>query len=520
MPRRSQQWLPLAVLLLTVVSCVRTQPVVVVITATPTLSVEAESTDEPRETASPQPVLPTLMPTADPTRPGSAEAGARQYIVQPGDTLSAIAQANGISLQALLAVNSLSNPNLLQVGQIINLPDPPSIETSPFKIIPDGRLVRGPGSASFDILGFVSRQPGFIRTATDTVNDRTLTAAEIVQRVSLEYSVDARLLLALLELHAQWLSNPSPALDLQQYPMERQPSPPGFDRRGLYRQLAWTANLLNRGYYGWRYRGLQNLELGDGTRLRFAAGLNAGTVAVQYFLGQNSDYQAWLKHINPDGLYLIYTRYFDDPFADAFDPLIPPDLQQPFLTLPFPAGVTWFFTGGPHGGWGSGSAWAAVDFAPPDDPSSYSTPCYVSNYAVTAVAPGVIARSEDGSVILDLDGDGDESTGWTVLYLHVASEGRIQTGTRVEVGDVIGYPSCEGGFSNATHIHIARRYNGEWIPTDCEKCAPGLVVPPFVMSGWTLYGLTNQEYQGYMVNGNERRTAEQGRLSPDNRISW
>jgi hypothetical protein len=34
----------------------------------------------------------------------------------------------------------------------------------------------------------------------------------------------------------------------------------------------------------------------------------------------------------------------------------------------------------------------------------------------------------------------------------------------VKTGDRIGHPSCEGGAANATHVHIARRYNGEWIP--------------------------------------------------------
>jgi hypothetical protein len=27
----------------------------------------------------------------------------------------------------------------------------------------------------------------------------------------------------------------------------------------------------------------------------------------------------------------------------------------------------WSFTGGPHGGWDSGSAWSALDFAPPGE---------------------------------------------------------------------------------------------------------------------------------------------------------
>jgi hypothetical protein len=72
-------------------------------------------------------------------------------------------------------------------------------------------------------------------------------------------------------------------------------------------------------------------------------------------------------------------------------------------------------------------------------------------------------RSEPGIVVLDLDGDGDERTGWVIFHLHVGSEGRVKAGTRLETGDKIGHPSCEGGTSTGTHIHIARKYNGEWI---------------------------------------------------------
>lgn len=117
--------------------------------------------------------------------------------------------------------------------------------------------------------------------------------------------------------------------------------------------------------------------------------------------------------------------YFGDPLAGEADALVPAQLQQPELTFPFASGQTWFFTGGPHGGWGSGSAWFAIDFAPPDDRPDGSASCYVSDFWATAVASGVIARSGDGVVILDLDGDGDETTGWTILYSHMASDGRV-----------------------------------------------------------------------------------------------
>lgn len=233
-----------------------------------------------------------------------------------------------------------------------------------------------------------------------------------------------------------------------------------------------------------------------------------------------NDYTQWIIDIDQGGLYDTYVRYFGDPFQNNIDPLVPPLLEQPALTLPFSSGQTWFYTGGPHGGWGSGSAWAAVDFAPPDDPAEIETACFLSDYWVTAIAPGVIARTTEGVVVLDLDGDGDEATGWSVLYLHLDADSRIASGSQVLTGDNLGRPSCEGGFSNGTHVHIARRYNGEWIPADCRDCPAGISVPSFVMSDWRVEGIPGQEYQGYIVNGAERRVAEQGRLTPDNRVSW
>ena len=123
-------------------------------------------------------------------------------------------------------------------------------------------------------------------------------------------------------------------------------------------------------------------------------------------------------------------------------------------------------------------------------------------------------------VALDLDGDGDDTTGWILLYLHIDAQDRAVVGTRVHVGDRIGRPSCEGGVSTATHLHVARLYNGEWIPASCEACAPGQERPPFVMSGWTVVGFASQEYQGIMTRGGDQRIAEQGRLVEENRVSW
>lgn len=478
------------------------------------------------------PVLPTVMPAqnAAPTEVGVlAPAVPRQHVVQSGDTLSAIAAANNTTVDTLLRLNQLADPNIISVGQVLVLPELPSNTTPNLRLLADSLLVRGPGSSAFDVAGFIASQPGFIRTANDRVATRLadgdtaeeiLSAAEVVTRVSLEFSVDARLLLALVEYRAGWLSNPAVTEDLKTYPMiSREDSEP-TDRSGLYRQLAWTANELNRGYYGWKYNGWTTIEFEEGERFLYNETLNAATIGLQYMLHLNRPYSLWLFDVGTEGFYTTYTRYFGDPTAqDRGDPVPTTGLVQPDLQLPFAQGETWFYTGGPHGGWGTGSAWSAVDFAPPDDRTD-GVFCYTSQFWATAVASGVIERSHEGVVVLDLDGDGDESTGWTVLYLHLASEDRVAPGTRVNPGDRIGHPSCEGGFSTATHMHLARRYNGEWLPSDCHGCKAGISLPPFTMSGWTVVGIRNQEYQGFIQTGGSRQTAEQGRNTPINRVSW
>ncbi len=108
---------------------------------------------------------------------------------------------------------------------------------------------------------------------------------------------------------------------------------------------------------------------------------------------------------------------------------------------------------------------------------------------MTAIAPGTVTRSDFGAVVVDLDGDEYAGTGWAVLYQHIATSERVPVGTRVQVGDNLGHPSCEGGFSSATHLHLARTYNGRWISAD------GAI--PFNLNGWLITG-SGSEYNGVL----------------------
>src|SRR5690349_4087000 len=143
------------------------------------------------------------QPHAIPTARQSTET----YTVQAGDTLGSIAQAYGISLNALLQANGLNESSVLTIGVTLTIP-PVDASTNPgssFKIIPDSELVYGPASAQFDLEAFVQKQGGYLATYTQDVNGEPLTGSQIVERVSQDYSVNPRLLLALLEYKSQWV---------------------------------------------------------------------------------------------------------------------------------------------------------------------------------------------------------------------------------------------------------------------------------------------------------------------------
>jgi len=508
----------LAFLILAALACTRSGDNVIYVTATP-LRDESGTIIIPPTMTPDEPTQTPLSPTPNSERYAPTEGGL--YAVQPGDTLGSIATLYGLAINDILAVNELANPNALEVGQLLTIPGGAAVYSSDVKLIPDSELVFGPTASDFSIVATVKFRQGFLKAYSENVDGSTMSGVEIIDFVAQSYSVNPRLLLALLEYRSQWLSNPYPDEALIQYPMGIVKD----GREGLLRQMLDAADALNYAYYGWKYRGVVAVTLLDGQRIFYATTLNPGTVGLQYMLSLTTDPVQWQRDIHPTGFFRTYMTLFGDPFTHAYEPLTPPDLAQPALTLPFAKGEEWVFTGGPHGAYNSGSAWGAVDFAPPEPPDEIKAAqgaCYVSPNWVTAAAPGVIARSGEGYVVLDLDGDGNEYTGWTLVHLHIDDTERIAAGTTVQAGAQLGHPSCEGGVSNGTHLHIVRRYNGEWIPVACEDCAPGVSVPPFVLGEWTVFGFPNQEYQGYMTRPGEDgyRQAEQTRDYEFNKLVW
>ena len=429
------------------------------------------------------------------------------YTVEPGDSLAPIARSYLVSVNDIVLTNNIADPDLLEIGQVLEIPPPKPIGTgTEFKVIPNSELVYGPTSMSFDTPSFVRAQDGFLASYQEEIEETTLTGIQIVERVAREFSVNPRLLLAVLEHQSSWVTERDPEEATLVYPL-------GMNapwRDGLYKQLAWAANNLNRGFYLWRVNGIAAWVLPDGSVLHIDPTINAGTAGVQQLFSQLYDFSEWEQAVSSEGLFATYNQMFGYPFEYALEPILPTDLTQPMMQLPFENGVVWSFTGGPHGGWGDGSAWAALDFAPFGEPLG----CVQSDAWVVAVADGTILRSENGAVLQDIDvngpntNDGLEQTGWTVLYMHVENRERVNPGTYIKAGERIGHPSCEGGVSSGTHVHVARRYNGEWISAD--------QLHPFIMDGWVSVGLSNV-YDGYLQREGQTVEAWEG-LSDENAI--
>jgi len=426
----------------------------------------------------------TPFPTRPEYKPGEMVA----YTAQTGDTLPALAAHFNTRVIEIRDANpiipddaSTMPPGLPMQIPIYYLP----LWGSQYQILPDLAFVNGPSISGFDTQAFVDGHAGWLKDFTAYVGGTTRTGAGVVDYVATNFSISPRLLLAILEYQAKAISAP-------ELPKSNSPYSLGYIEhfhRGMYLQLVWAANTLNNGYYGWRTGSLTSFDHPDGRLERPDPWQNAASVGIQYYfslLFSASDYD---QAISSEGLIKTYSDLFEDPWADPTI-LIPGSLQQPAFHLPFPAGHIWTYTGGPHTGWGEGEPYAGIDFAPPSEHSG----CFVTDeqeYS-TAVSDGIVVRSETGVVVLDLDGDGDEHTGWTLLYLHLAEKGRAKVGDILKLGDQVGYPSCEGGRTTGTHVHIARKYNGEWIPADGPLA--------FNLEGWIAHN-GQHPYLGTLTKG-------------------
>jgi len=459
-----------------------------------TLEAASPPTETPLSTENLEPPADLVPNVPPPPTPTPIKTGPILYYTQAGDTLFAIAVRFGVAVQEIESPGDIPPSGFINPNQLLIIPNRLSNSTVATHVLPDSEFVNTHSSLDLDINAYVHAAGGYLNGYSDYLGTTGDTSgAEIVHILAQDNSINPRLLLALLEYQSGWVSSWPSNLALRDYPMGQI----NLDQKGLLRQLKWTVNHLSIGYYGWREGRLSEIRFQDGVTARLAPGLNAGTAALQYYFAQVYDSQGWLQAMDTqEGFPALYERMFGNPWgrAQLIEPIFPPDLVQPDLELPFLIGPFWSFTGGPHGAWERDGSYAAIDFAP----ASTISGCYDSDAWVAASAAGQVVRSERGIVALDLDGDGFEQTGWVLVYLHITDQDRIALGEYVDVGNYLGHPSCDGGYSTGTHVHMARKFNGEWIAAD------GPI--PFVLTGWQVHEGA-KAYKGTLTRAGETVTA-------------
>ena len=453
-------------------------------TSSPTAGVPTVS--PPTSTPNPTASAPTIEPTSSTVTPPPPIL----YYTQSGDILPSIAFRFGVSIPEITSPQDIPPTGLIQPGTLLVIPDVVEAPGPGEIAMPDSEVVFSPSALDFDTNAFVEDAGGYLSKYREYLVTGWQSGAQIIDRVAIENSINPRLLLAILEYKSHWVYGTPDSLAKIDYPMGFV----DFNKKGLYQQLSWAVSQLSVGYYDWRAGLLNKVTLTNGEQVHISPELNAGTVSLQNLYSQIIDDRGrWVEALYGDkSLPQLYKRMFGDPWARAqsVEPLYPPNLTQPILELPFMQGRSWAFTGGPHSAWGPDGARAALDFAPPSSESG----CATSQDWVTASAPGQVIRSENGQVVVDMDGDGREQTGWSMLYLHVSTKDRIPVGSFVNSGDRLGHPSCEGGIVTGTHVHIARKYNGEWILADGAL--------PFNLNGWVAHS-GSKIYEGTLTKDDQ-----------------
>lgn len=449
----------------------------------------------PQTTQTPTPDLPIPEPEITPQ---NTLDGDTNYLTQQGDTLAALAKRFDVPLEAIRGVSDLDPVALLPVGIRLNIPTDLT-DVLPFStpILPDSAVIYGPTVDGFDAQAYAESAGGYLAAHTEKVHDQVMTGPEIVQAVALESSTNPRLLLAFLEYRSGWVLGNPPGAGKDPFPIGY-----GAADSGLYNELIITAKLLAQGFYGWRDGSLTALTFIGGGQARLSPHLNAGSTALMHLFAALNDQADWEEQLfGSNSFLLFYQDMFGDPWPRAaeVEPYLLSTTRAPTLTLPFAIGEEWRLTGGPHITWQTGTPWGALDFAP----ISGEAHCIVSTYWVAASAPGLVVRSHRNVVAIDLDGDGDEGTGWVLIYMHIADAERVSVGTWLERDDPLGHPSCEGGTASGTHVHFARKFNGEWLGVEDPL--------PLILSGWRAYA-GESRYAGFLQKGSDIVTSRPNEL--------
>ncbi len=342
-------------------------------------------------------------------------------------------------------------------------------------VLSNGQFVYGPNVGTFDLKTYLLDHAPYLASYADDLYGR----AEY-------FSINPRVYLTLLEVHANLVSRPDDA---------RIENPFGVPGPDLISQIETLSQTMSDAYYLHLYsysslpaaqRELPSFIGQNGEVLEAVSETNAGTYAIMAGLSKMESPANLLQLMDnnqPEGFYQTYRRLFgsDDPLDEtnhidipgepgAFSPgkdlpsslaggigtlSAPGDLLQ----LPYLRGQSWFF-GGVHsnGAGGVQSPYtdaSALDFGPGGVGWGSDT----SNMWVVASASGIPTKiSKCYFSIL-------HAAGWETTYYHIENiqnfSGFINQNDKIGViANTLPEALCSGGSSTGPHVHFNLKHNG------------------------------------------------------------
>ena len=332
---------------------------------------------------------------------------------------------------------------------------PTAIPPAPF--FNDQRFTYEPGFYTPQIQAFLDSQPGPLKRLSFQVGDRQHTFAELLIGQTSYYSINPRVILALLELQSQTLSTASPSADQVGWAIGYRGE--NGNKRGLAAQVHWAVRQILQAKRD--YPQAIPLTFADNSSTPPPAGMSLSEYAVARVLAPTTNAAALPALLQR--FLDTYTRLFGDPRPAPTDWPAP---SAPFLFRPMErtAQVTSFFDHDAPILSRNGSVLTYWGRAETDIAFAYDGH---DGWDYALAPPALALAAADGDVVFAGNADDncatraviiDHGNGYRTLYWHL-SRVDAAIGQHVTHGQPIGVVGSSG-CAIGPHLHFGIQYLG------------------------------------------------------------